>query len=112
MKEPYGEGEASHSGPESCGGPRKGATEALTGVRAGRVFSPEKPLTFRVPTLSFDAEGNTEVADSARRSSDPAWSKTPSTHGTSTSGNRESLESTVDEGETVRDGNPKGVMHR
>ena len=112
MKEPYGGRVATDSGPESCGVLRKGAAEALTGVRAGRVFSPEKTLTFRVPTLSFDAEGNTEVADSARRLSDPAWSKTPSTQGTSTSGNRESLESTGEEGAAVRDGNPQGVIHR
>ena len=42
MKEPYGEGVANHSGPESCADARKGAGEALTGVRAGRVLSPEK----------------------------------------------------------------------
>ena len=41
MKESYVEGLASHSGPESCGGARKGAAEALTGVRAGRVLSRE-----------------------------------------------------------------------
>jgi RNA-directed DNA polymerase len=89
MKEPYGEGIATHSGPESCGGPRKGASEALTGARAGRASSPEKSLSTRVPTLSFEGEGNTESTDSARRSSDPAWSKTPSTHGNSLRGNRE-----------------------
>ena len=41
MKESYVEGLAAHDGPESCGGARKGAAEALTGVRAGRVFSRE-----------------------------------------------------------------------
>src|SRR5215471_16489828 len=41
MKESYVEGLATHSGLESCGGSRKGAIEALTGVRAGRVFSRE-----------------------------------------------------------------------
>ena len=40
MKEPYGEGPATHTGPESCAAVR----EALTGVRAGRVFSRENPL--------------------------------------------------------------------
>ena len=30
---------ATHIGPESCGAARKGGVEALTGERAGRVFS-------------------------------------------------------------------------
>jgi len=34
MKESYGEGLASHTGPESCVGRRKAAGEALTGVHA------------------------------------------------------------------------------
>jgi|SRR5208337_686419 len=44
MKESYVEGLASHNGPESCGGAREGVIEALTGVRAGRVFSRERSL--------------------------------------------------------------------
>ena len=42
MKESYVEGLAAHDGPESCGGAREDVGEALTGVRAGRVFSREK----------------------------------------------------------------------
>lgn len=42
MKEPYGEGLASHTGPESCVAARKGRREALTGVSAGRVLSRER----------------------------------------------------------------------
>ncbi len=41
MKEPHTEGVAIHCDPESCGGVRKGVTEALTGVRAGEVSSRE-----------------------------------------------------------------------
>jgi len=41
MKEPYIEGLAPHDDPESCVVDRKGAVEALTGVCAGRVLSPE-----------------------------------------------------------------------
>jgi len=41
MKEPHSEGLASHTGPESCGCDRKGASEALTGGSAGRVLSLE-----------------------------------------------------------------------
>jgi len=41
MKESHVKGLAAHSGPESCGGAREGIAEALTGVRAGWVFSRE-----------------------------------------------------------------------
>ena len=39
MKEPDVEGVATHDVPESCGGAREGAVEALTEARAGRVSS-------------------------------------------------------------------------
>jgi RNA-directed DNA polymerase len=41
MKEPYGEGLASHTGPESCARNCKVEGEALTGAQAGGVFSRE-----------------------------------------------------------------------
>ena len=44
MKESYVKGLAAHSGPESCGDAREGVVEALTGVRAGRVFSRERTI--------------------------------------------------------------------
>jgi hypothetical protein len=88
MKELYGEGVATHTGPESCGVARKGGDEALTGVRAGRVFSRE----------SSSLRG----ADAVRRSGrpypghryremlrDPARSETPGTYGNTLRGNRE-----------------------
>jgi hypothetical protein len=39
MQEPYSEGLAIHTGPESCGHLREDVPEALTGVHAGRVLS-------------------------------------------------------------------------
>ena len=51
MKESYVKGLANHDGPESCGGARKGAGEALTGERAGWVLSRESTLSFGMPTL-------------------------------------------------------------
>jgi RNA-directed DNA polymerase len=39
MKEPYGEGLASHTGSESCAHSRKAGGEALTGAHAGGVLS-------------------------------------------------------------------------
>ena len=39
MKKSHESGLATHIGPESCGAAREGGVEALTGDRAGRVFS-------------------------------------------------------------------------
>jgi len=44
MKESYVEGLAGRNDPESGGDAREGADEALTGERAGRVFSREKDI--------------------------------------------------------------------
>ena len=66
MKEPYGEGLASHSGPESCACDRKGMGEALTGERAGQVSSREMAL-HRVPTPWGPEEGHTVAAAIARQ---------------------------------------------
>ncbi len=41
MKESYGEGVATHIGPELCVACREAGDEALVGARAGRVLSPE-----------------------------------------------------------------------
>ena len=41
MKESYEKGVAIRLGPELCGASREAGLEALVGVRAGRVFSPE-----------------------------------------------------------------------
>lgn len=65
MKEPYSEDLASHAGPESCAAAREGRREALTGVCAGRVLSPET-LSSGVPTLFPRAEGNTGEVAKAR----------------------------------------------
>ena len=58
MKEPYGEGVASRTGPESCVAVRKGGGEALTGVRMGRVWSRESHGHLRGADAVEAAEGN------------------------------------------------------
>ena len=58
MKESYDEGVASHIGPESCAGARKGLGEALTGVRAGRVLSRE---------IAIELQGADAVGRSGRQ---------------------------------------------
>src|SRR5204863_8549144 len=97
MKESYGEGIASHAGPESCGRAREGAREALTGG-TGRVLSRE----IHDPLRGADA-----VETSGRRHrrhrqreapTDPARSETPSTRPSTASGNREIPRLTVAEG--------------
>jgi RNA-directed DNA polymerase len=88
MKESYVEGLATHNGPESCGAAREGGVEALTGERAGRVFS-------RVRTLLRDADA---VGESGRLHRvhrhrkvhrGPARSETPCTYRSTLRGNRE-----------------------
>ena len=58
MKESYGKGVASHTGPESCLDDPRGSGEALTGESAGGLLSSENTAT-RGPILWFDGEGNT-----------------------------------------------------
>jgi hypothetical protein len=79
---------ATHIGPESCGAARKGGVEALTGERAGRVFS-------RVRNFLRDADA---VGESGRPHrvhryrevcQSPARSETPCTYADTSRGNRE-----------------------
>ena len=70
MREPYGEGLASHTGPESCAGRREVAGEALTGAHAGQVFSCEINYIRGADAVSV-AEGNTGRGASASRPRTP-----------------------------------------
>src|SRR5207244_5520502 len=79
---------ATHIGPESCGVTRKGGVEALTGERAGRVFS-------RVRNSLRDADavrrsGRPHRVDRYREVyQSPARSETPCTYRDTSRGNRE-----------------------
>lgn len=88
MKESYGEGLATHTGPESCGTCREGGAEALTGVRAGRVLSRESTFL-----RSADAVGDDGRRYRRRRYgktlSGSARSETPGMYGNTLLGNRE-----------------------
>src|SRR5262249_53834765 len=75
MKELYTEGLASHGGPESCGGGRKGVSEALTGVRVGRLLSREISEDRGADTV-VDVEGNTASGASASRERAPRGLRT------------------------------------
>ena len=99
MKESYVEGLATHTGPESCVAAREGGGEALTGVRAGRVFSrerhspgcrrcKEKRKATSGASTSQDAPGSRAVRDPvhvrkhlAREPGDPTFSRGNGTAG-------------------------------
>ena len=93
MKESYGEGLATHTGPESCGANREGGDEALTGVRAGRVLSRERNLCPRADLRGADAveEGGRLHPGHRYREmpGDPARSETPRMYGNTSRENRE-----------------------
>ena len=88
MQVPCDEGAAIHIGPESCGVTRKGGVEALTGERAGRVFS-------RVRNSLRDADAVRRCGRPHRVHryrevcSSPARSETPCTCADTSFGNRE-----------------------
>src|SRR5215469_12381635 len=75
MQELYTEGLASHGGPESCAGGRKAVSEALTGVRAGRLLSHEITEERGADTV-VDVEGNTASGASASRERAPRGLRT------------------------------------
>jgi RNA-directed DNA polymerase len=66
---------ANHSGPESCGSAREGATEALTG-ETGRSGIEPRNQESGTPTLLSEAEGNTEQGVNRKPCDGPARSKT------------------------------------
>lgn len=112
MQEPYSEGLASHTGPESCGYVGNGMSEALTGVHAGRVLS---RVSSYVTARSADAVENVGRQHCSYRyrkgCSDSARSETPSTHGNSLHRNWDIPYSTSSEdGDEVRTVNPLGAL--
>src|ERR671919_481566 len=113
MKVSYGEGLATHAGSESCIGVRKGAGEALTGVRTGQVLSREIETPLRKQWLLRSADGveirgrqnwgrryRETLLDSAR-------SETLRMYASTLSGNRELLCLSVEEKNTDRSGKSK-----
>ena len=90
MKESYGEGVATHTDPESCGVVRKDCVEALTGARAGRVFSRES--TFLRDADAVRRSGKLHWTHRYREMRpSPARSETPCTYGNTSHENPEVL---------------------
>ena len=101
MKEPYGEGLASHTGPEPCAGVREDTGEALAGANTGQVSSCEINLS-GMPTPFTQAEGNTEYGDRRESCEGPAQCKTLCMCGNSSHGNREIPKVPVQDGRAGR----------
>jgi hypothetical protein len=88
MKELYGEGIASHTGPESCASGGNVAAEALTGVRAGQVLSRENGAC--PECRRHEPSGRQDLTHRQREMCwDSARSKTLRTHGSFSHGNWE-----------------------
>ena len=115
MKDSYSEGLATRADSESCIFVRKGASEALTGVRAGQVWSREiePPSRQRWPLWGADAVELSGRQDWRRRKRemplDPARSETLSMRASTLCGNREIPWLSVEEGITGRIGKSKDV---
>ena len=88
MKEPYSEGIASHAGPESCADGREAGREALTGVCAGRVLSPEK-IVVRGADVTLLSGRQYRVLRHGKKGTNPAWPETSCMYRTISRENRE-----------------------
>ena len=109
MRESYSEGVAIHADPESCGGVREGAVEALTGAHAGQPLSREIHCP-RGADVVIGGGRQHRTGRYCETLADPARSKTLCTYGTHLRGNREIPHLTL-AAPTVgaRIGNPKGA---
>jgi hypothetical protein len=111
MKESYGEGLATHIDPESCGAPCKGGVEALTGARAGQVFSRESELLRGADAVR--RSGRLRPAHRYREMLwDPARSETLCTYGNTSYENREILCPPTADGTVGRVGKSKDARRR
>ena len=106
MQESYGEGVATHTGPESCATVCENGREALTGVRAGRVFSRESKSLRDADAVEEGGRPHPARRQRKTRRS-PARSETPSMSGHTSRENRESLWSPVADGAAGRIGKSK-----
>jgi RNA-directed DNA polymerase len=120
MKELYGEGLATHTDPESCAGPRKGAGEALTGAHAGRAIEPRKHLLLGADAVTVSGRQH-DPAQHREHGIGLARSKNSGARAAMKGGcmreismreNREIPCSPVADGATGRDGKAKAATRR
>jgi len=106
MQKSYVEGLAAHDGPESCVVARKGRGEALTGVRAGRVFSRERNSLRGADAVRRSGRQHLKHRHREMRR-DPARSETPCMCGSTSRENREILCPAAQDGSVGRIGKSK-----
>lgn len=111
MKESYGEGVATHTDPESCGVVCKDRVEALTGARAGRVFSRERNFLRDADAVEVGGRPH-RVHRYCEMPLGPARSETPCTYGRTSRGSREVPWSPAADGAAGRVGKSKDVRRR
>ena len=108
MKESYGEGLATHTGPESCGAAHKRGVEALIGARTGWVFSRESTFLRGADAVGVCGRPHPVHRNRKVRRS-PARSETPCTYGNTSHENREVPCSPEEDGASGRVGKSKDV---
>ncbi len=111
MKVLYGEDPASHTGPESWGGVRKGASQALTGESAGRVLSLENAVFGSADVMDAYGRQHGHVRNGEHVTGSP-WSETSSMRRSFIHGNRETPCSPGGDGPSGRAGNSEEVIQR
>ena len=111
MKVPYGEGLASSTGPKLCAVVCKGGSEALAGVRAGRVLSREIRRIWGVDALHTSGRQHHSVRY-RKCWMDPTRSQTLCMYGTFPHGNRESPWPLASDGDVSRVGKSQDVTQR
>ncbi len=75
MQVPYGEGVATHIGPEPCADVREGVGEASAGECTGQPLNRERPIIPGADTVP-NVEGHPHGRAICERPDDPAWSQT------------------------------------
>ena len=111
MKVLYGEDPASHTGPESWGCVREGASQALTGESAGRVLSLENAVFGSADGM--DAYGRQHrFVRIGEYVTDSPWSETSSMRRSFIRGNRETPCSPEGDGPSGRAGNSEEGIQR
>jgi hypothetical protein len=88
MKKSYECEVATHIGPESCGAAREDGVEALTGERAGRVFSRVRPFLRNADAVGESGRPH-RVYRYRKVCLSSARSETPCTSASTSQGNRE-----------------------
>lgn len=112
MRVSYGEGLASHSGPESCVFIRKGEGEALTGGAASRDIEPRKSHRERDASAVHLSEGQHQINREGEVVRVPRGRRPRARAQAFHTGAERSWNRPRGDGRTVRGENPRGASRR